>query len=165
MWFVVFDNDSIWRILHVKRRGFVPSGDSRCHPRLTRIAVQIFQRRVPMGWSCYEMSWEWGLHLPTLPRTLAQTHRRRVKHVGSHDHGKSGVHSGPRLFDYAQWRKGCVEFSIEFAQDRHAFVRGSQPHRGESLEQGLGFTQDGEFFRPGRLLLTSPVNPPLPVWG
>ncbi len=52
----VFDNDSIRRILRVRRRDYVPSMELRRTPLLYKYTGTARARKVPLVWSCCKTS-------------------------------------------------------------------------------------------------------------
>ncbi len=115
----VFDNDSIRRILRVRRRDCVPSVELR--RRLSLTCILLVQRR--LRWFGHAARRPEGelikdLLLPTPPRTW----RRRTGGQQKTWVTKADLEpiSGPRVFGHARWRKDWVKVSSELAQDRRA---------------------------------------------
>ncbi len=88
----VFDNDSIRRILRVRRRGCVPSVELRHRLYLTRIPALLVQRRL-----------HWFGHAAT-------TIKADLEPI-----------SGPRVLGHVRWRQDWVKVSSELAQYRRAW--------------------------------------------
>ncbi len=92
----VFDNDSIHRILRVRRRDCVPSVELR---------------------RC--------LCFASIPSLLVQGRLRWFSHAARRPKGEliKGLEpiSGPRVFGHARWRKDRVNVSSEVAQDRRTW--------------------------------------------
>ncbi len=86
----VFDNDSVRRILCIRRGDFVPSVELRHRPYLSSIPALFVQGRLRwFGQAARRPDGELmkDLLLPTLPRTW----RRRSEDVGNHDQGRPGT--------------------------------------------------------------------------
>ncbi len=115
----VFDNDSIHRILRVRRRDYVPSVELR--RRLTRIPPLLVQRR--LRWFGHTARRPEGelikdLLLPTPPRTWHRRTGGQLKTWATTTKADLEPISGPRVFGHARWRKDWVKVSSELAQDR-----------------------------------------------
>ncbi len=116
----VFDNDSIRRILRVRRRDCVPSVELRCRLSLTSILALLVQRR--LRWFGHAARRPEGelikdLLLLTPPRTW---HRRTGGQLKTIKADLEPI-SGPRVFGQARWRKDWVKMSSVLAQDRRAW--------------------------------------------
>ncbi len=106
----VFVNDSIRRILRVRRRDCVPSVELRLNLSLTSIPAQLIQRR-PDGELIKD------LLLPTPPRTWRRQTGGQLKTRATTIKADLESLSGPRIFGYARWRKDFVKVSSELVQD------------------------------------------------
>ncbi len=120
----VFDNDSIRRILRVRRRNCVPSVELRRRLSLTSIPALLVQRR--FRWFGHAARRPEGelikdLLLPTPPRTWRRRTGGQLKTWTTTTKADLEPISGPRIFGHARWRKGWVKVSSELAQDRRAW--------------------------------------------
>ncbi len=121
----VFDNDSIRRILCVRRRDCVPSLELRRRLCLTRTPALLVQRR--LCWFGHAAKRTVGelikdLLLPTTPRTRRRRTGDQLKTWATTikaDHLEPL--SGPRVFGYARWRKDWMKVSSGLAQERRAW--------------------------------------------
>ncbi len=119
----VFDNDSIRRILRVRRRDCVPSVELRRRPSLTSIPALVVQRRLRLfGHTARRPEGELIKDplLPTQPRTWHRVGGQLKTWVTTIKADLEPL-SGPRVFDLARWRKDWVKVSSEVAQDRRAW--------------------------------------------
>ncbi len=121
---MVFNNDSIRRILRVRHRDCVPSVELRRRIRLTAIPALLVQRRLP--WSGHAARRPAGelikdRLLPTPPRTWRRQAEGQLKTWATTI--KAGLEplSGPRVFGHARWRKDWVKVPSELAQDRRVW--------------------------------------------
>ncbi len=120
----VFDNDSIRRILRVRRRGCVPSVELHRHHRLTSISALLVQRRLRrFGHAARRPEGELikGLLLPTPPRMWRRRVGGQLKTWATTIKADLEPISGPRFFSHTRWRKGWVNLSSGLAQDRRAW--------------------------------------------
>ncbi len=120
----VFDNDSIRRILRVRRRDCVPSVELRHRLCLTRIPALLVQRR--LRWFGHAARRPEGelikdLFLPTPPRTWRRPAGGQLKTLATTIQANMEPISGPRVFGHARWKQDCVKVSSELAQDRRAW--------------------------------------------
>ncbi len=120
----VFDNDSISRILRVRRRDCVPSVELRRRLCLTRIPALLEQRR--LRWFGHAARRPEGelikdLLLPTPPRTWRIRAGGQLKTWATTIKADLEPISGPRVFSHARWRQDWVKVSSELAQDRRAW--------------------------------------------
>ncbi len=123
----VFDNDSIRRILRVRRRDCVPSVELRRRLCLTSVLTLLVQRRLRwFGHAARRPEGELSknLHLPTPPRTWRRRAGGQLKIWATTIKADLEPITGPRVFDHAQWRKDWVKVSSELAQCLH-------PRRGQ----------------------------------
>ncbi len=102
----VFDNDSIRRILRVRRRDCVPSVELRRRLCLTRIPALLVQRR--LRWFGYAVRRPEGelikdLLLPTPPRTWRRRAGGQLKQWATTTKADLEPLSGPRVFGHARW--------------------------------------------------------------
>ncbi len=121
----VFDNDSIHRILHVKRRDCVPSMEPRRRLCLTRIQALLVQRR--LRWFGHAARRPEGevfkdLILPTPPRTWRRRTGGQLKACATTIKADLEPLSRSRVFGHARWKKGCVKVSRELAQGHRAWI-------------------------------------------
>ncbi len=121
-----FDNDSIRRILRVRRRDCVSSVELRRHLHLTSIPAQFVQRR--LHWFGHAARRPEGELIKDVPQpTQDSTWRRRsggqLKTLVTTIKADLESFSLPRIFGYARWRKEWVKVSSELARDR--LVRGA----------------------------------------
>ncbi len=117
----VFNNDSIRRILRVRRRDCVPSVELRRHLSLTSIPALLVQRS--LRWFCHaarhpEVELIKDLLLPTPPRTWRRRAGGQLKTWATTIKAELGPISGPRVFGHARWRKDRVKLSSGLEQDR-----------------------------------------------
>ncbi len=120
----VFDNDSIRRILRVRRRDCVPSVELRRRPSLASILALLVQRRLRFfGHAARRPEGELikDLLLPTPPRTWRRRTGGQLKTWATTTKADLEPNSGPRVFRHARWRKDWVKVSSEVAQDRRAW--------------------------------------------
>ncbi len=115
----VCDNDSIHRILRVRRRDCVPSVKLSRRPCLTSMPVMLVQRR--LRWFSHtarrpEFELIKDLLLPTPPRTWRRRAGGQLKTWATTINVDLEPISGPRVFGHAQWRTDWVEVCIELAQ-------------------------------------------------
>ncbi len=109
----VFDNDSIRRILHVKRRDCVPSVELRRRLYLTSIPALFVQRR---------LRWFGDATTDKEPSSsstashVGQVNWRPAEEVGYHDQGRPAA-----PLRKARWRKDWVNISSELTQDCRAW--------------------------------------------
>ncbi len=120
----VLDNDSIRRILRVRRRDCVPSVELRRRLCLTSIAALLVQRR--LRWFGHAARRPEGelikdLLLPTPPRTWRRRAGGQLKTWATTIKADLESISGPRVFGHARWKKEWVKVSSELAQDRRAW--------------------------------------------
>ncbi len=120
----VFGNDSILRILRVRRRDCVPSVELCRRLCLTSIPALLVQRR--LRWFGHAARRPEGelikdLLLPTSPRTWRRRAEGQLKTWATTIKADLEPISGPRVFGYARWRKDWVNVSSELAQDRRAW--------------------------------------------
>ncbi len=120
----VFDNDSIRRILRVRRRDCVPSVELRRRLCLTRIPALLVQRR--LRWFGHAARRPEGelikdLLLPTPPRTWRRRAGGQMQKWATTTKADLEPISGPRVFGHARWRQDWVKVSSELAQDRRAW--------------------------------------------
>ncbi len=126
----VFDNDSIRRILRVRRSDCVPSVELRRRLCLTSIPALLVQRR--LRWFGHATRRPEGelikdLLLPTPPRTWSRRAGCQLKTWATTIKANLESISGSRVFGHARWRKDWVKESSELAQDRRVWsssVRG-----------------------------------------
>ncbi len=109
----VFDNDSIRRILRVRRRDCVPSVELRRRLSLTSIPTLLVQRR--LRWfgnaaRCPEGELIKELLLPTPPRTWRRRAGGQLKTRATTIKADLEPISGPRVFGHARWRKCLVSW-------------------------------------------------------
>ncbi len=119
----VFDNDSIRRILRVRRRDCVPSVELRRRLCLTSIPALLVQRR--LHWFGHaarrpEVEPIKDLLLPTPPRTWRRRTGSRPKTRATTIKADLEPLSAPRVFGRARWRKDWVNVPSNLAQDRRA---------------------------------------------
>ncbi len=117
----VFDNDSIRRILRVRRRDCVPSVKLHRRLCLTSIPALLVQRR--LRWFGHAARRPKGklvkdLLLPTLPRTWRRRAGGQLKIWATTIKAHLEPLSGPRALGHARWRKDWVKVSNELALDR-----------------------------------------------
>ncbi len=120
----VFGNDSIHRILRVRRRDCVPSVGLRRHLSLTSIPALLVQRK--LRWFGHAARRPEGelikdLLLPTPPRTWLRRYGRPAKDMGYHDQGRPGTDLWTARLRPRTMEKGLVKVSSELAQDRRAW--------------------------------------------
>ncbi len=120
----VFDNDSIRRILRVRRRDCVPSVELRRRLYLTGIPTLLVQRR--LRWFGHAARRPEGqlikdLLLSTPPRTRRRRAGGQLKTWATTTKADLDPISAPRVFGHARWRKDWVKVSSELAQDRRAW--------------------------------------------
>ncbi len=120
----LFDNDSMRRILRVRRRDCVPSVVLRHRFCLTGIPALLAQRR--LRWVGHAAKRPEGelikdLLLPTPPRTWRRRGGGQLKTWVTIIKADLEPISGPRDFGHARWRRGCVKVSSELAQDRRVW--------------------------------------------
>ncbi len=104
----VFENDSIRRILHVRRRDCVPSVELRRHLHLTSIPALLVQRR--LRWFGHTARRPEGelikdLLLPTPPRTWRRQAGGQLNMRATTIKADLEPIFGPRVFGHARWRK------------------------------------------------------------
>ncbi len=119
-----FDNDSIRRILRVRRRDCVPSVELHRRPRLTSIAALLVQRRLRwFGHAARRREGELikNLLLPTPPRTWRRRVGSQLMTWATMSKADLEPLSAPRVFGHARWRKDWVKVSSELAQDCRAW--------------------------------------------
>ncbi len=122
--FEVFDNDSIRRILRVRRRDCVPSVELRRHLCLTGKPALLVQRRPHWFGNAarrHEGELIKDILLPTPPRTLARRGGGQLKTWATTITADLELLSRPRVFGHARWRKDLVKVSSELGQDRRAW--------------------------------------------
>ncbi len=117
----VIDNDSIRRILRVRRKGCMPSVELRRRLCLTSIPALLVQRR--LRWFGHVARRPKGglikdLLLPTPPRTWRRRAGGQLKTWAITIKANLEPISGPRVFGHARWRKDWVKVSSELAWDR-----------------------------------------------
>ncbi len=120
----VYDNDSIRRILRVRRRDCVPSVELHRRLSLTSIPALLVQRRLRwFGHAIRRAESELinDLLLPTPPRTWRRRAGGQLKTWATTIKADQEPISGPRVFGHARWRKDWVKVSSELAQDRRAW--------------------------------------------
>ncbi len=110
----VFDNDSIRRILRVRRRDCVPSVELRRRLRFTSIPALLVQRR--FRWFRHatrrpECELINDILLPTPPRTWCRRAGGQLKAFATTIKADLEPISGPRIFGHARWRKEWVNVS------------------------------------------------------
>ncbi len=120
----VFDNDSIRRILRVRRRDCVLSVELRRRLSLTSIPALLVQKR--LRWFGHTARRPEGelikdLLLPTPPCTWRRRAGGQLKTWATTINSDLEPLSGPRVFGHARWRKDWVRASSELAQDRRAW--------------------------------------------
>ncbi len=120
----VFGNDSIRRILRVRRRDCALSVEQRRRLCLTSVPALLVQRR--LRWFGHAACRPEGelikdLLLPTPPRTWRRRTRGQLKTWAITVKADLEPLSGPRTFGHARWRKDWVKVSSELAQDRRAW--------------------------------------------
>ncbi len=126
----VFDNDSIRRILRVRRRDCVPPVELCRRLRLTSIPALLVQRRFRwFGHAARRLEGELikDLLLPTPPHTWRRQAGGPLKTWATTIKADLEPISEPRVFGHARWRKDWVKVSSELAQDCRAWsasVRG-----------------------------------------
>ncbi len=111
----VFDNDSIRRILRVRRRDCVPSVELRRRLSLTSIPALLVQSR--LRWFGHAARRPEGelikdLLLPTPPRTWRNRTGGQLKTWATTTKADLEPISGPRVFGHARWRKDWVKVSF-----------------------------------------------------
>ncbi len=111
-----FDNDSIRRILRVRRRDCVPSVELRRHLSLTSIPALVVQRR--LRWFGHAARRSEGelikdILLPTPPPTWRRRAGGQLKTWATTTKTDLEPISGPRVFGHARWRKNWVKVSSE----------------------------------------------------
>ncbi len=117
----VFHNDSIRRILRVRRRDCVPSVELRHRLCLTSIPALLVQRRLRWFGHCarrVEGELIKDLLLPTPPRTWRRRPGGQLKTWAIANKAVLESLSGPRVFGHARWRKDWLKVFSELAQDR-----------------------------------------------
>ncbi len=119
----VFDNDSIHRILRVRRRDCVHYVELRRRLSLTSIPALLVQRR--LRWFGHAARRPEGelikdLLFPTPPRTWRRRAGGQLKTWAATIKTILEPISGPRIFGHALWRKDLIKVSGEIAQDRRA---------------------------------------------
>ncbi len=120
----VFDNDSIRRILRVRRRDCVPSVERRHRLSLTSIPALLVQTRLRwFGHAARRPEGELikGLLLPIPSRTWCRRARGQLKTWATTIKADLEPISGLRVFRHARWRNDWVKVSSELAQDRRAW--------------------------------------------
>ncbi len=120
----VFDNDSIRRILRVRRKNCVPSVELHRRLCLTSIPALLVHRRLRwFGHAAGRPEGELikGLLLPTPPRKWRRRAGGQLKTWATTIKADLEPISGPRDFGYARWRKDWVKVSSELSQDRRAW--------------------------------------------
>ncbi len=120
----VFDNDSICRILRVRRRYCVPSVELRRRLCLTIIPTLLVQRRLRwFGHAARRLEGEpiKDLLLPTPPRMWRRRAGGQLKTWATTTKADLEPISESRVFGHARWRKDWVNVSSELAQDRRAW--------------------------------------------
>ncbi len=120
----VFHNDSIRRILRVRRRDCVPFVELRHRLCLTCIPALLVQRRLRWFGHCarrVEGELIKNLLLPTPPRAWCRRPGGQLKTWAITIKAILGSLSGPRVFGHARWRKDWVKVSSEVAQDRRSW--------------------------------------------
>ncbi len=120
----LFDNGSIRRILHVRRRDCVPSVELRRRLSLTSIPALLEQRR--LRWFGHAARRPEGelikdLLFPTPPRTWRRRVGGQLKTWATTIKADLEPISGPRVFGHAQWRMDLVKVSSELAQGHRAW--------------------------------------------
>ncbi len=120
----VFDNDSIRRILRVRRRDCVSSVELRRRLYLTSIPALLVQRR--LHWYGHAARRPEGelikdLLLPTPPRIWRRRTGGQLKTWATTTKADLEPIFGPRVFGHARWRKDWVKVPSELAQDRRAW--------------------------------------------
>ncbi len=120
----IFDNDSIRRILRVRRRDCVPSVELRRRLCLTSTPTLLMQRR--LRWFGHAARRPEGelikdILLPTPPRTWRRRAGGQLKTWATTIKADLEAVSGPRVFSHARWRKYSVKVSSELAQVRRAW--------------------------------------------
>ncbi len=119
-----FDNDSIRRILRVRRRDCVPTVELRRRLSLTSIPALLVQRRHRwFGHAARRPEGELNKDflLPTPPRTWRRQAGGQLKTWATTIKADPELLSGPRVFGHARWRKEWVKVSSELAQDRRTW--------------------------------------------
>ncbi len=137
----VFDNDSIRRILRVRRKASVELRRRLC---LTRIPALIVQRR--LRWFGHAARRSEGelikdLLLPPPPRTWRRRAGGQLKTWAIMIKADLEPISGPRVFGHARWRQDWVKVSSELAQDRRAWSA--------SVRDVVNAIGDADSTRPG----------------
>ncbi len=120
----VFVNDSIRRILSVRRRDCMPSVELRRRLCLTRIPALLVQRRP--RWFGHAVRPPEGelikdLLRPTPPSTWHSRAGGQLKTWATAIKADLEPISGPRILGHARRRKAWVKASCELAQDRRAW--------------------------------------------
>ncbi len=120
----LFDNDSLRRILRVRRRDCVPYVEPRRRPCLTSIPALLVQRR--LRWFGHATRRPEGelikdLLLPTPPRTWRRRGGGQLKTWATTIKADLEPISGPRVFGHARWRKDWMKVSSELALDRRVW--------------------------------------------
>ncbi len=120
----VFDNDSIRRILRLRRIDCGPSVELRSRLSLTSIPALLVQRR--LRWFGHAARRPEGelikdLLLPTQPHTWSRRAGGQLKTWATTTEADLEPISGPRVFGQTRWRKDWVKVSSELAQDRRAW--------------------------------------------
>ncbi len=120
----VLNNDSLRRILRVRRRDCVPSVELRRRLCLTRIPALLVQRRLRcFGHAARRPEDELikDLLLPTPPRTWRRRAGGQLKTRATTIKADLEPLFGPRVFSHARWKEDWVKVSSELAQDRRAW--------------------------------------------
>ncbi len=122
----VLDDDSIRRILRVRRRDCVPSVELRRRLRLSNKPALLVQRR--LRWFGHatrrpESELIKDILLPIPPRTWRRRAGGQLKTWATTTKADPEPFSEPRVFGHARWRKDWVKVSCELAQGRQAWRR------------------------------------------
>ncbi len=118
-----FDNDSIRRILRIRRRDCMPSVELHRRLCFTSIPALLLQRR--LRWFDHAAKLPEGelikdLFFPTQPCTWRRRAGGQLKTLATTFKADLEPLSGPRVFGHVRWRKGWVNVSSELAQGRRA---------------------------------------------
>ncbi len=115
----VFGNDSIRRILRVRRRDCVPFVELHRRLCLTSIPALLVQKRSAGLVMLQDVPKD--LLLSTPPRTWCRRAGGQLKTWAVTIKADLEPISGPRVFGHTRWRKDWVNISSDLAQDRRAW--------------------------------------------
>ncbi len=116
---VVFDNNSLRRILSVRHRDFVPTVNLRRRLCLTSVPALLVKGKPRCIWHAANVLID-DLFLPTPPRMWRTRAGGQLKTLATTIKADLQPISRPQFFGNTRWRKDWVKVSSELVQDRRA---------------------------------------------